>query len=275
MSDNNPFGYDSLKLRAIFIPEGNPENITAADITDHLGHDSLRLRAVLIPDGNPDNVSAADITDWLGHDVVRVGYSWSDSGEDQQEQEPPVEGADGGGGAAGPVQGADGPDVAPTGRSAASAMPPTPTLAQAARYVDPAKTAVATWRATNALSPPSQPAASRGADGRGGTVARPESGSADTPGSSNLYAYVSNDPLNATDPSRLFANVGAEVTAGLQGKGGSGSIVQVSASVPDPSGEIEPNLNSPQTQQQQEPQPESPLAPTVDPRTGARRPGVS
>lgn len=203
MSDNNPFGYDSLKLRAIFIPEDNPENITAADITDHLGHGSLRLRAVLIPDGNPDNISAADITDWLGHDVVRVGYSWSDSGEGQpeQEQEPPAEGPDGGGGAAGPIQGADGPDVAPTGRRATSAMPPTPTLAQAARYVDPAKTAVATWRATNALSPPSQPAVSRGGDAQAGTVVRPEAGSADTPGSSQLDTYIGNaDPSTQLVP---------------------------------------------------------------------------
>jgi len=37
VSDNNPLGYDSLKLRAIFIPEGNPNNVTMADITNHLG----------------------------------------------------------------------------------------------------------------------------------------------------------------------------------------------------------------------------------------------
>jgi len=34
VDDDSPFGYDSLKLRAIFVPEGNPDTIAAADVTD-------------------------------------------------------------------------------------------------------------------------------------------------------------------------------------------------------------------------------------------------
>jgi hypothetical protein len=270
VSDKDPFGYDSLKLRAIFIPEGNPENITAADITNHVGYDSLRLRAVLIPDGNPDNVSPADITNWLGYDVVRVRYSWGGSGEGQpeQEQEPPAEGADGGERAAAAIQGADGPGSTPVAQPAASAMPPTPTLAQAARYADPAKTAAAAWRAIAALSPPSQPAVSHGADGQGGTVARPDAGSGEPAGSSGLDAYVSNDRQNATDPGRLFTNVGTGVAAGLLGKGGSGSIVQTSAD------EAERNPESPENVQQQERRVvQSPVGPGAAP--GSTIPGTS
>ncbi len=37
---------------------------------------------------------------------------------------------------------------------------------------------------------------------------------------------MGNDPLNGTNPTGLFANIGTGVTAGLQGKGGSGSMVQ-------------------------------------------------
>lgn len=44
-----------------------------------------------------------------------------------------------------------------------------------------------------------------------------------------IYAYLQNDPLNAADPNGSFANAGARLTAGLQGKGGFGSIVQASA----------------------------------------------
>jgi hypothetical protein len=138
---------------------------------------------------------AADITSWLGHDVVRVRYAWSGSGKGQPEREPL---ADGGERVSDAKQGAGGPGFTIPAQPAASAAPPTP--ARAARYVDPAKTAVATWRATAALSPSSQTAVSRDADGQGGTAARPESGSADMPGASDLYAYAHHDPLNAADP---------------------------------------------------------------------------
>jgi hypothetical protein len=186
VSDKNPFGYDSLKLRAIFIPEGNPDNITSANIVDHLGYDSLRVRAMLIPDGNPDNISAAAITSWLGYDVVRVRYAWSDSGESQQEQQ--ADGANGDERASGPNQGADGPGFTTTEQEAVSVAPPTPMLARAPQYIDPAKAAPAAWRAITALSPPSRPAGSRDADVKGGTTARPKVVPADMQGESELDA---------------------------------------------------------------------------------------
>jgi hypothetical protein len=59
----------------------------------------------------------------------------------------------------------------------------------------------------------------------------------------NVYAYTGNDPLNATDPTGLFANVGTGVTATLQGKGGSGSILLASGNEFDPNSldSIDPN----------------------------------
>lgn len=79
MADDRPFGYDTLKLRAVFIPQGNPNGVSAADITSHLGHDVVKLRAIFDPDDNPNNVTAADITDYLGHDVVKLRYAWRGS----------------------------------------------------------------------------------------------------------------------------------------------------------------------------------------------------
>jgi hypothetical protein len=48
---------------------------------------------------------------------------------------------------------------------------------------------------------------------------------------------VNKDTLNNVDPSGLFAKVGTGVTAALQGKGGSGSIVQASANEIEPDAE--------------------------------------
>ncbi len=191
MNEDRPFGHDTLKLRAVFVPKGNPGNISAAGITDHLGHDVLRLRAIFIPDGNPNNISAADITDYLGHDVVRLRYSWRGSEDGGLELGPAPDRPDGGESAADAMQDADDPGFTPSGPPPVSAMPPRPTLAQVPRYLDPARTAVATWRAISALappgpipSPPIQPAASHDADGRGKTVARPDAGPGAPAGSS-------------------------------------------------------------------------------------------
>lgn len=187
MVDNSDrsFGYDALKLRAVFIPEGNPDNVTAADITEHLGHDVLRIRAIFIPDGNPDNVTAADITDFLGHDVARVRYAWRSLEEGGLDLGSPPDGPGSGGQADGRMQGTGYTGFAPIRPLTAPVLPPTPTPAQVPRYVDPAKTAVAAWRAINVLSPsgplpppPVQPAVSHGADGKGETVAQPDAGPA-------------------------------------------------------------------------------------------------
>jgi hypothetical protein len=80
----------------------------------------------------------------------------------------------------------------------------------------------------------------------------------------NVYAYTGNDPLNATDPTGLFANVGSGVTAALQGKGGNGSIV--------PASDIEPIPESPESVHP--PAVENPVGSgaalgSTDPRTGA------
>ncbi|HVC60011.1 MAG TPA: glucosaminidase domain-containing protein [Acetobacteraceae bacterium] len=116
------------------------------------GYETLKLRAVFVPKGNPGSISAADITDYFGHDVVRLRYSWHGSEGGGLELEPAPDRADGGESAAGPMQDADDPGFAPSGPPTARAMPPTPTLARAPRYVDPVRTAVATWRLTAAPS---------------------------------------------------------------------------------------------------------------------------
>ena len=96
------------------------------------------------------------------------------------------------------------------------AGPPAPTLAQAPRNVDPVRTAVATWRAINALSPPgpipsppNRPAASHDADGRGKPVARPDAGPAAPAGSSEVDEYPQNSLLNLADATGLLTGEAA------------------------------------------------------------------
>lgn len=194
MDDDRPFGSDTLKLPAIFIPKGNPNQVSAADISATLGHDAVRLRAILIPDGNPNNVSAADITDHLGHDVVRIRYAWRESGDGGLELAPLPDGPGGGGQAGGSMQGADSPVSVPSGLPTAPPMPPTPTLAQ--RYVDPAKTAVTTLRSLNILPRPSPPVVSHDTDGQGEPVTPPDAGPGESAGSSEVQASVPvRDPI--------------------------------------------------------------------------------
>lgn len=181
MDNDRPFGYDSLKLRVVFIPEGNPENISAADIAGYLGHDVLRIRAVFIPDGS--GIARP------GYPYVSVGrYAWSSSGEGGIELEPAPDSPDGGGQAGGSMRGTDSPGSAPSGLPTAPPMPPTPTLAQ--RYVDPAKTAVTTLRSLNILPQPSPPAVSHDGDGQGETVTRSDAGPGESAGSSGVQASV-------------------------------------------------------------------------------------
>jgi muramidase (phage lysozyme) len=192
VADDRPFGYDTLKLRAVFVPEGNPDKISTADITAALGHDVVKIPAIFVPDGSG--------IPRPGYPYEYFGrYAWSeDGGVDMLESAPGGPGA--GGWAAGPMQGAGDTDDAPSGRPAARPLPPTPALPQAQRYVDPVKTAVAAWRAINMLSPPSQPTISPTADGPGDTVTRPDTGPGEAAGSSDLSAPPQNDPPNRTDP---------------------------------------------------------------------------
>ncbi len=52
MDDDRPFGYDTLKLRAVFVPQDNPDKISPADITAALGYDAVKIPAIFVPDGS-------------------------------------------------------------------------------------------------------------------------------------------------------------------------------------------------------------------------------
>jgi hypothetical protein len=52
MANSRPHGYDTLKLRAVFVPEGNPDKTSMADVTAALGHDAVKIPAIFVPDGS-------------------------------------------------------------------------------------------------------------------------------------------------------------------------------------------------------------------------------
>jgi ribonuclease T1 len=254
---DRPFAHDTLKLRAVFVPKDSRDKVSAGNITAALGYDTVKIPAIFVPEGSE--------APRPGYPFVHFGrYVWrADGGMDVLKSAP------GGGSAADPAKGTGNTGNASSGQPTARRLPPTPTPAVTQRYVDPVKTAVATWRGINMLAPSAQPVASRATDGPGQTVARPNANPGESADSVAPCAYTGNDPLNATDPTGLFASVGSGVTAALQGKGGSGSIVQAGAE-----SEIESNSTSPAHLQAQEPTPESPVQPSADPKTGAQLPGV-
>jgi hypothetical protein len=65
MHDERPFGHHTVTLPALFIPEGNPDNISAADIVSAIGPHAVMLPAVFIPDG---------------YDGPRPAYPWIELG---------------------------------------------------------------------------------------------------------------------------------------------------------------------------------------------------
>ena len=111
---DRPFGDDNLKLRAVFVPEGNWDDVSQTDITDHVGHDVVKIPAVFIPEGS-------DIAP-PGYPYVHVGqYKMSKSGG-LGDQEPAQGGGDG--------RQDSGPGSPPSGSSQPGRMPPVPALAQ-------------------------------------------------------------------------------------------------------------------------------------------------
>ncbi len=140
MDDDRPFGYDTLKLRAVFVPEGDRDKVSMADITAALGYDAVKVPVIFVPEGSEEPRP--------GYPYVHVGRCVM-RGDGRVDMLGPVPGdAERGGWAAGPMQGAGDTGDAPAKPPVARAMPPTPTptLAQAQSYFDPAKTAIATWR---------------------------------------------------------------------------------------------------------------------------------
>ena len=48
---DRPFDHDTLKLRAVFIPEAAKDKVSQATITSALGHGALKIPAVFVPEG--------------------------------------------------------------------------------------------------------------------------------------------------------------------------------------------------------------------------------
>jgi hypothetical protein len=52
MDDDRPFGYDTLKFRAVFVPGDESDKISAAHITAALGYGAVKIPAVFVPEGS-------------------------------------------------------------------------------------------------------------------------------------------------------------------------------------------------------------------------------
>ena len=50
-SPDRPFDDDTLKLRAVFVPENAKKQASRADIVRTLGHDAVKVPAVFVPEG--------------------------------------------------------------------------------------------------------------------------------------------------------------------------------------------------------------------------------
>ena len=50
-NSERPFGHDTLKLRAVFVPEDAKDDVSRANISRTLGYHSLKIPAVFVPEG--------------------------------------------------------------------------------------------------------------------------------------------------------------------------------------------------------------------------------
>jgi hypothetical protein len=245
---DQPFDYDTMKLRAVFVPDDAKDQVSGADIVDSLGYDSVKIPAVIVPEGGTPP----------GFPYERFGRTEFRPDEDSAATHKFTSGPSS-------SQPSDTEDVPAAtlprtryrfgavlagGRSPA---PPHPALA--AGQGDPVaggtavwrgmKTPGAVWRQSPAAPSTMRSRATAAASGTENALTAPDGGAGVgdelgpfPPGQavgSNVNADASNDPQNATDPAGPFADAGSGVTArlqrkdgtaGLQGKGGSGSIVQ-------------------------------------------------
>jgi muramidase (phage lysozyme) len=59
MDEDRPYGHNTLKLPAIFIPDGNPNNISTADILRIIGPHAVMIRAIFTPKKGPTETPSA------------------------------------------------------------------------------------------------------------------------------------------------------------------------------------------------------------------------
>ncbi len=194
MSNDRPLGYDTLKLRAVFVPDGNRDTISRAGITAALGHDAVKIPAIFVPEGSQDPRPS--------YPYVHVGrYVWrEDGGLDMAGSVPR------GSWAAGHVQGTGDAGDAPPGQPATHRLPPALAQGQAPRYADPARTAASAWRAISALAPPTLPAVSHDANSQGETATQPDPGPRTTAGSSGIDPSAGNAPPSPSGRLGLYCN---------------------------------------------------------------------
>ncbi len=138
MSNKRPFDHDTLKLRAIFVPENHPNRLSAANARSQLGADPLKIPAIFVPEGS--NAQRP------GHPYVHVGRYAMDKDQanksdgSKQEQDAKQSGSWASGSN---LSTEDGDDAE---QQATLPMPPTPAVVTSQRYSDPVTTAVAAWR---------------------------------------------------------------------------------------------------------------------------------
>jgi hypothetical protein len=140
MSTNRPFDHDTLKIRAIFVPENNPNRLSAADARSELGADPLKIPAIFVPEGS----GAAR----PGHPYVHVGKYVMDKDQANEDGggEQGRDGQQGGSRADGQNQDSEDGDDADAEEQAELPMPPTPALATSPGYADPVAAGTAVLR---------------------------------------------------------------------------------------------------------------------------------
>jgi len=88
-----PFGRNTLKLHAVFVPEGAEDEISHAEIRSGVGSTPLMVPAVLVPEGGQPprhpyiNAGEFEFRPEEGNQSVNIVPSW-------QQIQRPVEGSD-------------------------------------------------------------------------------------------------------------------------------------------------------------------------------------
>jgi hypothetical protein len=131
MSDNSdrPFGHDTLKIRAVFVPEGAEDQFSRGDIIGAVGYDSVKVPAVFVPEGGTppshpyENFGKAEFRPDQDAGPQQITASWQSAAPRDSESQPEQ--------AASP----------PT-------PPPTPAPALALQQGKPFAAGLAAWRST-------------------------------------------------------------------------------------------------------------------------------
>jgi hypothetical protein len=97
---DRPFGHDTLKLPAVFVPDSAAHRVSQADITAMLGYDAVKIPAVFVPEGGKppgygyERIGQAEFRpDDEGSAARRIYTSWQSSSPQSPDETPEDGGA--------------------------------------------------------------------------------------------------------------------------------------------------------------------------------------